>query len=167
MRRPWLAGAVILGVVACGPGGEAARRRAQGVADPAFAGVQQRGAVAMGVNQYTSSHVFTPLEDGGRIELERDAPDSAGTERIRAHMLEIAGRFAAGDFRLPGFVHARAVPGTDVMSAKRAVITYTVESLPRGAAVRVLSSDPAAIQAIHEFLAFQRADHHASAHHDS
>jgi len=53
------------------------------------------------------------------------------------------------------------------MTAKRAVITYTVESLPRGAAVRVRSSDPAAVLAIHEFLAFQRADHHAGAHHDS
>jgi hypothetical protein len=154
-------------MVACGSAGKGMRRPAQGVADPAFAGVQQRGAVAMGVNQYTSSHVFTPLGDGGRIELERDAPDSAGTEQIRGHMRDIAGRFAAGDFRLPGFVHARAVPGTDVMAAKRAVITYTVESLPRGAAVRVRSSDPAAIRAIHEFLAFQRTDHHAGAHLDS
>ena len=121
----------------------------------------------MGVDQYTSSHVFEPLADGGRIELQRDHEDAAGASRIRAHMGEIAVRFAAGDFRLPGYVHARAVPGAAVMAAKRSVITYAVESLPLGAAVRVRSRDPEAIRAIHEFLAFQRQDHHAAAHHDS
>jgi hypothetical protein len=121
----------------------------------------------MGVNQYTSHHIFQPLADGGRIELQRDVDDSAGIAQIRAHMHQVAARFAAGDFRVPGYVHARAVPGAAVMAAKRGAITYTVESLPRGAAVRVRSVDAGAVQAIHEFLAFQRQDHHASAHHDS
>ena len=121
----------------------------------------------MGVNQYTSHHIFQPLADGGRIELQRDVDDSAGIAQIRAHMHEIAARFAAGDFRLPGYVHARTVPGTAVMAARRAAISYSVESLPRGAAVRVRSEDAGAVQAIHEFLAFQRQDHHAAANHDS
>ncbi len=135
--------------------------------DSAFAGVQARGAVAMGVNQYTSHHVFEPLADGGRIVLQRDAADSAGTARIRDQLRLIAGRFAAGDFGLPGFVHAREVPGTAVMTARRDRISYTVESLPRGAAVRVRTTDAAAVAAIHQFLAFQRMDHHAGAGHDS
>ena len=142
-------------------------RRAAAERDPTFAGVQSRGAVAMGVNQFTSSHVFEPLPDGGRIELRRDADDSAGTAQIRRHMVQIAAQFAAGDFRLPGYVHAQAVPGTTVMAAKRSAISYTVDTLPRGAAVRVRSDDPDAVRAIHEFLAFQRGDHHAPAHHDS
>jgi hypothetical protein len=155
-------------VVACrgGDGAEAIRREAAR-RDPSFAAVQARGAVAMGVNQFTSSHIFEPLPDGGRIELQRDVADSEGTAQIRRHMQEIAAQFAAGDFRLPGFVHAQAVPGTDVMTAKRAAITYAVESLPRGAAVRLHSDDPAAIEAIHAFLAFQRHDHHAPARHDT
>jgi len=82
-------------------------------------------------------------------------------------MQQIESQFAAGDFRLPGYVHAREVPGTAIMAAKRAVITYAVESLPRGAALRVRSDDAEAVQAIHEFLAFQRQDHHAAGHHDS
>ncbi len=137
------------------------------VQDPAFAGVQARGETAMGVNQYTSSHRFEPLADGGRIELQRDRDDSAGTARIRLHMQQIAIQFKAGDFRLPGFVHAREVPGANVMAARRSAITYAVESLPRGAALRVRSDDAAVVQAIHEFLAFQRHDHHAGAHRDS
>jgi hypothetical protein len=150
-----------------GDGHGAALRRAEAAQDSAFAGVQARGEVAMGVNQYTSRHIFEPLPDGGRIELQRDVDDSIGTARIQQHMQEIAVRFAAGDFRLPGFVHAHAVPGTALMAARRAAISYSVESLPRGAAVRVRSTDPAAVQAIHAFLAFQRHDHRAGAKHDS
>jgi hypothetical protein len=140
-------------------------RRAAAAADAGFAATQARGGVAMEVDQYTSTHLFQPLPDGGRIELQRDASDSAGRARILVHMGRIAEAFAAGDFRLPGFVHAREVPGTRVMAAEREKIRYAVESLPRGAALRLRSSDGAAVEAIHEFLAFQRMDHRAGAHH--
>jgi hypothetical protein len=163
----WWAAAALGLTLACRGAEPAALRRAAAARDSGFAGVQDRGAAAMGVNQYTSTHVFEPLPDGGRIELQRDMQDSGGIAQIRGHMALIAERFKAGDFSLPGFVHARAVPGTGVMAAKRAVIVYSVESLPRGGAVRVRSADPEAVRAIHDFLAFQRHDHHASAHHDS
>lgn len=132
--------------------------------DTSYEATQQRGAVAMGVDQYTSTHVFQPLPDGGRIMLQRDEPDSAGTAEIRAHMRMIAAAFAAGDFAVPGFVHAQTVPGTDVMTARRAAIAYTAETLPRGAQVRLRTADSAAVRAIHAFLAFQRDAHHAGAH---
>ena len=66
----------------------AAGQRTRGRRLRGFAGVQQRGAVIMGVNQYTSRHVFEPLADGGRIELQRSVDDSAGRGaglRARAH----------------------------------------------------------------------------------
>jgi hypothetical protein len=144
---------------------DAEARHAAAAADHGFAAVQTRGRAAMGVDQYTSTHLFQPLPDGGRIELQRDVADSAGRAQILAHMGEIAAAFAAGDFRLPGFVHAREVPGTTVMAARRAEISYTVESLPRGAALRLRTADSSARKAIHEFLAFQRTDHRAGVHH--
>lgn len=134
--------------------------------DAAFAALQERGKVAMGVDQYTSSHVFEPLPDGGRIVLQRDQPDSIGTRVVREHMAQIAAAFAAGDFRLPGLVHAREVPGTAVMAERRALITYTADTLPRGGQVRIRTADSVAVRAVHEFLAFQRADHRAGAHHE-
>jgi hypothetical protein len=130
-----------------------------------FADVQRRGQVAMGVDQYTSTHLFQPLSDGGRIELQRDTVDSAGRIRILEHMAAIAAAFGAGDFALPGFVHAGEVPGSAVMAARRAKIRYAVESLPRGAALRLTTGDSSVLAAIHEFLAFQRRDHRAGAHH--
>ena len=144
----------------------ASTRRADAAADSGFAAVQERGRTAMGVDQYTSTHLFQPLPDGGRIELQRDLVDSAGRARILAHMHEISRAFAAGDFSVPGFVHARAVPGTAVMAAKRTAISYVVESLPRGGALRLETSDSSAVEAIHRFLAFQRMDHRAGAHHE-
>ena len=131
--------------------------------DSAFAALQQRGQTAMGVDQYASSHRFDPLPDGGRIELQMDAPDSAATARIRAHLQEIAGAFARGDFATPGFVHAQRVPGTDVMAAKRAAITYRFAPLPRGGEVRITTTDAEAVAALHAFLAFQRSDHRTDA----
>jgi hypothetical protein len=162
-----LAGAalILLGA-ACTDGATfstAAQRRGHADRDTAFAAVQSRGEHAMGVDQYTSTHVFTPLPDGGRIELQRDQVETSGTRQIRQHMHQIAAAFRSGDFVLPGFIHGGEVPGTAVMAARRAAITYAVEPLPGGAALRLQTRDTGAVQAIHEFLAFQRADHHAAA----
>jgi hypothetical protein len=132
--------------------------------DSAFAAVQKRGAEVMGVDQNTSAHVFEPLPDGGRIVLQREVPDSAGVVTIRTHMAEIARRFTAGDFTLPGVVHAQVVPGTAVMAEKKQVIHYVADTLPRGGQVRIWTTDSVALAAVHEFLAFQRMDHRAAAH---
>jgi hypothetical protein len=133
--------------------------------DSAFAGVQSRGEGVMGVNQYTSQHVFETLPDGGRIILERPSEsDTADIRTIRAHMHEIAAAFARGDFSAPGLVHAQQVPGTKVMAARAAKVQYDAVDRPRGAEVRITTRDPEALAAVHEFLAFQRADHRASGH---
>jgi hypothetical protein len=141
---------------ACSPGS---------AADRDFEAVQSRGRVAMGVDQYTSTHLFQPRPDGGRIELQRDHADSAGRAQILRHMREIAAAFEAGNFSVPGFVHAREVPGTRLMAARRNEIRYEVESLPRGGALQLTSRDSLAVSAIHSFLAFQRKDHRAGMHH--
>ena len=129
--------------------------------DTSFAAMQERGKKAMGVDQYTSSHKFDATPTGGRIELQRDSADAAGIAQIRAHMREIARSFAAGDFATPGFVHMMDVPGTKVMRAKRSVISYESRDLPRGGEVVIRTKDSAAVAAIHEFMAFQRDEHHA------
>ena len=130
-----------------------------------FAAMQARGAHVMGVDQSTSAHVFEDLPDGGRVVLERaDSADTAAIQTIRAHMRDIASAFRAGDFTKPFQVHAQTVPGAGVMAAKRAVISYAVVDRPRGGEVRIRSTDAAAVAAIHEFLAFQREQHHAAEH---
>jgi hypothetical protein len=133
--------------------------------DSSFAALQQRGETAMGVNQYTSQHVFESLTNGGRIVLQRDANDSLGVAAIRAHMDTISTSFGNGDFAVPGFVHATGdVPGTAAMKRLKAEITYTPRDLPGGAQVVISTRNPEAVAAIHEFLAFQRIDHRTGKH---
>jgi hypothetical protein len=133
--------------------------------DTAFAVMQARGQMVMGVDQYTSAHVFEDLPDGGRIVLDRDSStDSAGIAAIRAHVRDIATSFREGDFTKPFAVHAQTVPGTDVMTRLRDAISYEARDRPRGAEVLIRTSNTSAIRAVHEFLAFQRSAHRAAGH---
>jgi len=133
--------------------------------DRDFAAMQERGRAVMGVDQYTSAHFFEDLPDGGRVVLDRaDGTDTSGVATIRLHVRDIAASFRAGDFTKPFQVHAQVVPGTAVMQARRAAITYDVVDRPQGGEVRLRSNDTVAIAAIHEFLAFQRTSHHATGH---
>jgi hypothetical protein len=127
--------------------------------DSAFDALQQRGARVMGVDQYTSLHRFEALTDGGRIELQRDVADTAGVRAIREHLQAVAREFAAGDFTASATVHGRPVPGSDVMRARRNAIRYEFRPLPRGGEIRITTRDARVLRAVHEFLAFQRADH--------
>lgn len=146
-------------IAACRPAKDAR------AADSSFGQVQARGASVMGVDQYTSKHVFEDLPDGGRVVLDRDdAADTAAVRTIREHMRDIERAFRAGNFEAPGFVHAQEVAGTRAMSEKRSAITYTAQDRPRGAELRIRTADASALRAIHEFLAFQRADHRAAGH---
>ncbi len=138
---------------------------AQTTQDSAFTALQARGHQAMGVDQYTSTHRFDALPDGGRIELQRDSDDAEGVATIRAHLRSIADAFSRGDFATPAFVHAEQVPGTEVMAARSAHIRYLYHDLPRGGEVRIVTEDAEALRAIHAFMAYQRSDHRAGGEH--
>jgi len=129
--------------------------------DTSFTALQARGKMAMGVDQYSSAHRFDVLPDGGRIALEMKDGDSLAVAQIRAHMKLIEHAFQAGDFSTPAFVHARAMPGTDIMSRNKALIRYSYADLPRGGEVRITTTDSASLAAIREFLTAQLGDHRA------
>ncbi len=136
---------------------------AQHGSDTAFESMQQRGKQTMGVDQTTSSHGFMSLTDGGRIVLVSNVYDSAGVARIREHLRQLKRAFGDGDFSMPMFIHMKTVPGVSVMEARRDRITYTESDLPAGGALRITTTDSAALNAIHQFLAFQRTEHRAAA----
>jgi hypothetical protein len=134
---------------------------AQQPADTAYRAMQLRGQQTMGVDQTTSSHGFQSLPDGGRIVLVRNVDDSAGVARVRAHLRDMQRAFSAGDFSMPMFIHMKTVPGVSVMAARHTLITYAESDLPNGGALRIATTDSVALAAIHQFLAFQRTEHHA------
>jgi hypothetical protein len=129
--------------------------------DGALAALQTRGERATGVDQYTSTHLFDALADGGRIGLQRVVDDPAAVDRVRQHLKETAAAFASRDFSLPAFAHMRQVPGMAVMAERRDRVEHVYRNLPRGGELRLTTKDPDALRAIHEFVAFLREHHPA------
>jgi hypothetical protein len=123
-------------------------------------GVDRRGDQAMGFRHGVTSHHFHLLKDGGAIEVEAaDPTDTASKAAIRGHLERVAGMFAQGNFSLPMFIHDTVPPGVEVMQRLKGQITYTAENTAQGAQVRIATSNPAALTAVHEFLRFQIQDH--------
>jgi hypothetical protein len=55
-----------------------------------------------------------------------------------------------------------SVPGARIMSDRRNAIRYDYRELPRGAALRITTSDAVARKAIWDFIAYQRNEHMAT-----
>jgi hypothetical protein len=123
--------------------------------------VDTRGDRVMGFSHETAKHSFRLLADGGAVEVRaNDANDGDTIAAIRGHLQEIAKEFAAGKFAKPEEIHARMPDGVDVMKELNQAIAYRYEELERGGRLRMITSDPRGIEAVHRFLRFQIDDHH-------
>jgi hypothetical protein len=124
------------------------------------ANVEKHGDEAMGFPHDKTTHHFRLYSDGGAIEVTiNDNKDSQNMQAIRSHLTHIVTMFSYGDFSTPMFVHDRVPPGVPVMKAKRSEISYSFEELPAGGRVRLKTTNPDAVRAIHDFLRFQIEDH--------
>ena len=122
--------------------------------------VVERGDEVMGFSHEKTAHHFRLYADGGAIEADaQDAQDNASREEIRGHFAHIATLFAAGDFSAPMLIHGPNPPGTEEMKRLRRGIQYHLENTERGARLRITAKSPEAVQAVHQFLRFQIADH--------
>ena len=125
------------------------------------ADVEKHGDEAMGFPHDKTTHHFRLYSDGGGIEVTvNDTKDSQNIEAIRSHLTHIVTMFSSGEFSIPMFVHDQVPPGVPVMKEKRAEISYSFEALPAGGRVRIKTTNPDALKAIHDFLRFQIEDHH-------
>jgi len=132
----------------------------QAMAGDHAAGVDTRGDHAMGFSHEKSAHHFRLLSDGGAIEVVANEPnDSATRDEIRAHLSHIARMFTHSNFQVPMFIHNNVPPGVPMMESRRAAIAYTFEPIPTGGRIRIATVDRDALEAIHQFLAFQIDDH--------
>ncbi len=123
-------------------------------------GVDHRGDHAMGFSHEKTKHSFKLDRDGGAIEIRaNDGNDEESIAQIRAHLPHIATMFAAGDFDVPMFIHDKLPDGADVMKQKKDAIRYEYREIERGGKLRITTSDPAALNAVHRFLRFQIKEH--------
>ena len=119
-----------------------------------------RGAHAMGFDQTRTTHHFYLYEDGGAIEVTvNDVKDLENLTAIRTHLPHLVTMFGSGDFSMPGFIHDRPVPGSDVMTQNKDSIAYVYEEIPGGGRVRVTTRASSALKGVHDFMRFQITDH--------
>ena len=124
------------------------------------AGVDDRGDKGMGFSHTKTTHHFRMMKDGGAIEVTaNDASDLKSRDPIRGHLAHIAKLFGQGNFDIPMFVHDQKPPGTDVMERMKSNIVYQYEELETGGRVRIITADPQALRAVHDFLRFQIQEH--------
>jgi hypothetical protein len=123
--------------------------------------MNDRGAMVMGFDQDKTAHHFFLYEDGGAIDIAvKDASDTKDRDAIRSHLPHIAMMFGQGDFDAPMLVHdAKDVPGTTVLTKQKDRIAYRYHETPMGGRVDIVSKDPEALKAVHEFLAYQIKEH--------
>jgi hypothetical protein len=127
------------------------------------ADVEKHGDQAMGFPHDKTTHHFHLSADGGAIEVTvNDSKDAENLRAIRSHLAHIATQFSNGDFAIPMFVHDQVPPGVRAMKEQRATISYRFEELPTGGRVRIKTTNPEALKAIHDFLHFQIEDHHTN-----
>jgi hypothetical protein len=156
---------VLLATIAIGPAltilrAQQPNARAANSPNAHHEGVASRGDHAMGFSQETTTHHFRLSKNGGVIDVSVDDPKDAATrEQIRTRLSHIVKLFAAGDFDIPMFIHDTVPPGVSTMSKLRGEIRYCYRETPKGARVQISTPNPEAVQAIHDFLRFQIADH--------
>ena len=122
----------------------------------------QHPVQAMGFDQDTTIHHFPITANGGSVEVEAiDAADETSRSAVRMHLKHIAEAFAKGDFSKPLLTHGETPDGVADLQRLKSSILYKYEDTPKGGAVRITTSDPAALKAVHAFLEYQQREHHA------
>jgi len=114
----------------------------------------------MGFDLAKTTHHFRLTDTGGRIEVTvKDESDGASLAQIRMHLQHIAAEFADGRFDAPFATHGEVPPGVPAMQARKAAIAYRYEELKGGGRVVIVTTDRAALAAVHDFLRYQIKEH--------
>ena len=152
---------VLAGILICVPWSSYGLQSSEGATQHQHTeDVNRHGDVAMGFSHLRTTHHFRLSTSGGSIQVQaNDANDTASRDRIRMHLQHEAMAFKEGDFSAPEITHSRVPPGVATMQRLKADIQYKYEELPAGGRVVISTTNQQALQAVHQFLAFQIDDH--------
>jgi len=117
------------------------------------------GASVMPFDLGRSTHVFTPMADGGSQDVVSKDGDPAQVVLIRGHLRREAQAFAHGDYADPAAIHGRAMPGLAELRTGAAEVRVLFEELPDGARLRFTTRNRGLVVALHRWFAAQVADH--------
>jgi hypothetical protein len=122
--------------------------------------MMKRGDAGMGFSHEKTTHHFLLLKDGGTIQVSANDPkDDTSRDHIRMHLSHVAEMFSAGNFNAPMFIHDTTPPGVPTMTKLNSEIHYRYEQTDTGGRIDIETANPKALEAVHEFLRFQIAQH--------
>lgn len=128
--------------------------------DQQHADMMKRGDTGMGFSHEKTTHHFFLLTDGGVIQVSANDPkDNVSRDHIRMHLSHVAKMFSEGNFDTPMFIHDTVPPGVPTMEKLHEEIHYRYEQTDAGAKIVVVTANPEALKAVHEFLRFQISEH--------
>ena len=120
----------------------------------------ERGDVAMGFDQSKIQHHFMATSTGGQIMIVSLNTDDIKTiNEIKSHVQVIRHEFSQGNFAKPFYIHDQAVPGTEIMTAKKNLIQYSIKEIDNGSILILATNDAELRDAIRQFMNFQSEQH--------
>lgn len=120
----------------------------------------ERGNMAMGFNQTKIHHHFMSTTTGGEIMImSTNTTDTQTINEIRSHVKDIQYEFSQGNFSKPFYIHDQIVPGTDVLTAKKDLIQYSIKDIDGGSVLILTTNDTELLNAIQQFMNFQSSQH--------
>jgi hypothetical protein len=120
----------------------------------------ERGDIAMGFNQSKIHHHFMSTSTGGEIMImSTNMSDTQTINEIKSHVKDIQYEFSQGNFTKPFYIHDQIVPGTDIMTAKKDLIQYSINDIDGGSALILTTNDTELLNAIQQFMDFQSSQH--------
>jgi predicted outer membrane protein len=123
--------------------------------------VAARGPNVMPFDLTQTLHDFQSVKEGGILTVTANDPkNEIQIQLIREHLQKEFQKFTQGNFSDPASLHGENMPGLSAMATgiKRIKINYA--ALLNGARLTFVTSDPALVNAIHQWFAAQRMDHH-------
>ncbi|HJS64971.1 MAG TPA: hypothetical protein VJ767_08945 [Nitrososphaeraceae archaeon] len=122
--------------------------------------MSERGDLAMGFNQSKILHQFKSAPTGGQISISALNNNDIDTiKQIKNHISIIQKGFSSGNFTKPFYIHTQDVPGTKLMTEKKDFIKYSIKDINNGAILMLETKDKELLDTIHQFMAFQDAEH--------
>ena len=120
----------------------------------------ERGNIAMGFNQTKIMHHFMSTSTGGQIMIvPLNMNDTKTINEIKSHIKDIQYQFSQRNFTKPFYIHNQIVPGTQVMTAKKDLIQYTINDIEGGSILILTTNDTELLDAIQQFMDFQSNQH--------
>ncbi len=124
--------------------------------------VEQNGDQVMPFDQDLTTHRFAKTDVGGVETVTANDPnDTEQAALVRDHLEHERDLLSTGDFSDPMAIHGHQMPGiADLQQgARTGRVTVTYETLPAGARLTYTATNPALVDAVHEWFDAQLMDH--------